>query len=390
MRSFSFPHQSAEALRFIEQQFTDCFSERGYLTVEQEPIIPRNDRTLLFTNATIVPLKPRITAGDVERPGVMLTQQCLRTQNSERILQVDYDPPYMSYFRMPGVLTNPSSYEDLCVAVWEFLHDRLGIAAEDIMLRTSSQCRPFFAPWEKVSGGLGVEHDTRPEKYYNWRYGMDDVQGVGYTFAVRDGDDTFGDLGNIVQISTAGRVIAYEFGVGLETLAARMYRLRGPFEAAPISRIIPFSAEPAAKMLQDCTVVATVLYRNGIRPGTGGAQHVLKRVVKGLGRLMRLRQITSFELGEMLSSFEAIEFGSVTEQLRIDVLEDIQHYERLATQDRAYFVDFVRNQARLASQGRIVSNELLISTLRKKGLERYSLDPNTVEEIIAEHLSVRR
>ena len=67
------------SLSDIRSGFLEFFRERGHAIVPSSPLVPRNDPTLLFTNAGIVQFK-NVFTGAEKRPYSRATsvQKCVR------------------------------------------------------------------------------------------------------------------------------------------------------------------------------------------------------------------------------------------------------------------------------------------------------------------------
>jgi len=73
----------------IRQLFLDYFISKGHELVNSSPLIPRDDPTLLFTNAGMVPFK-RIFLGEEKRPYSRATscQKCMRAGGKHSDLEM--------------------------------------------------------------------------------------------------------------------------------------------------------------------------------------------------------------------------------------------------------------------------------------------------------------
>lgn len=383
MRSRKFPEEISEAHQDILDAFYGGFSVAGFLQVDPEPLIPRTDDSVIFTNATITSLKPLISNRAVPVPGVFLIQPCLRVQNIAKADQGG-DLAYMSYFKMPGVLGHPDSLDALCAAASKFFFQRLGIDPNDFIIRANDECGYLARVWQAHCPCAGIEWDSRPSRYYRWTYGMPGVDGIGFTFAIKHGQAPYEDCGNLVAMRLNGEVVGYEFGVGLETMIARMHGLSSPFEAALISALLPFHNSFESKMLQDCIVVASVLLRMGIRPGTGRARYIAKRVVATLYDSMKRLELGTEELVRIVDEFEMKEFGSET-NLGDTVQKTLEAFEDAIRKRAVTFEDVARGRFHLATKRGLVLDLNQLQKLRDQGLVEYRLNSDTVEAILSKY-----
>ena len=93
-----------KSLSEIRATFLDFFRERGHELVPSSPLVPRNDPTLLFTNAGMVQLK-NVFTGQEKRSYTRATtsQKCVRAGGKHNDLEnVGYTARHLTFFEMLG------------------------------------------------------------------------------------------------------------------------------------------------------------------------------------------------------------------------------------------------------------------------------------------------
>lgn len=101
----TFPRDTEVMQQKIVDSFKGFFKDRkGFMEIEPENLIPENDKSILFTNATVGPFKRYIENDDIPLNGLITEQPCLRAQNLKNMAEGEL--LYMSYFKMVGILIN--------------------------------------------------------------------------------------------------------------------------------------------------------------------------------------------------------------------------------------------------------------------------------------------
>lgn len=368
-----------ETHRELQRRFFGYFEDEGFARVEAAPIIPTADDSLLFTNATVVPLKRLIAARAVPRPGVVVAQDCLRTHNLKNAYSERVQAPFMSYFRMLGIQAAPTETRTILRRVIRYLTIVEGMPAADLLVRARSG-QKFVAVG---ASGLPtrVDLDREAPAYYTWRYGMGDVAGDGATFAVRQPDGRFADIGNLIEMSDRGEILGYEFGFGVETFLARKHGLRGPFQASVIAQALPRCTTSVSRMerLWDALVVSAILVAEGIEPGRGRRASILRKALYALCHWFPAVDLSIEDVEEAASDLLRVEGRSPAAARRLRELAE-QHLSRLMTRVQR-FRDYVRRTLESAHAGR-ADLRRVAQRARAHGIERFQLAAELVENVL--------
>ena len=357
---------------FITQQFLHFYTERGYAYLPSASLLPDNDQSVLFTGATITPLKKFIEQG-VPSPGICIVQKCLRTKRLDEMTDLSVIPDWTHYFTMCGILSAPGRVDEVSGEAYELLTNTLKIPRDDLLVEASSMDKDLSHYWH--DNGIRIVENTWPENYYRWKYGIPHVTGRGINFLARSNQDSlYRDLGNMVSVENdTGNVEAYEFGFGLESFLSRMHGLKKPMEASLLSSVIPYKEGLQEKFI-DVLMAAIVIFHQGVEPGRGKQRHVLKKLIKGLSFLRRKMELDFEQIEDWCNKFEGVEFGS--ESYEEDLITGIKSYE----QSLMKYVDYAKNQVH-AHRLRDDVGDRLIDKLRREG-GNLGILPIEIEEVI--------
>ncbi|MBU1611852.1 MAG: alanine--tRNA ligase, partial [Proteobacteria bacterium] len=114
--------------RDIRTKFLEYFKKNGHTQVESSPLIPKDDPTLLFTNAGMVQFK-KLFLGQEKRNYVRATtsQKCLRVGGKHNDLEnVGRTARHHTFFEMLGNFSFGDYFkEDAIRFCWEFLTEEV-------------------------------------------------------------------------------------------------------------------------------------------------------------------------------------------------------------------------------------------------------------------------
>ncbi len=167
----------------IRSAFLEYFAGKGHTVVPSVPLVPRDDPTLLFVNAGMVPFKDMFTgAARREFPRAASSQRCLRVSGKHNDLEeVGRTPRHHTFFEMLGNFSFGDYFkEDAIAFAWEFLTGVLKLDASRLAVTV-------------FGGADGIPPDDEAAEL--WRR----VAGIGddriLRFGMKDNFWSMGDTG---------------------------------------------------------------------------------------------------------------------------------------------------------------------------------------------------
>src|SRR5471032_3095720 len=126
-----------KSLSDLRTGFLDFFAQNGHTIVPSSPLVPRNDPTLLFTNAGMVQFKNVFTATE-KRPYTRATsvQKCVRAGGKHNDLDnVGYTARHHTFFEMLGNFSFGDYFKEEAIRfAWELLTSRYGLDPSRLMV----------------------------------------------------------------------------------------------------------------------------------------------------------------------------------------------------------------------------------------------------------------
>src|SRR5277367_2055650 len=252
----------------IRTAFLDYFARNDHQVVASSPLVPRNDPTLLFTNAGMVQFKNLFT-GVERRPYRRATtaQKCVRAGGKHNDLEnVGYTARHHTFFEMLGNFSFGDYFKREAIRLaWEFVTVRLAIDPARLWITVfldddeAAECwqRDIGVPAERVKR-LGEQSnfwamgDTGPcgpcsEIFYDHGPGI----AGGPPGSPDEDGDRFVEIWNLVftqyERSADGALAplpkpSVDTGAGLERLAAVMQGVHSNYDIDLFRELITAAA----------------------------------------------------------------------------------------------------------------------------------------------------
>ena len=304
----------------IRKRFLEYFAGRGHEVVESSPLVPRDDPTLLFTNAGMVQFK-RLFMGEEKRAYVRAasSQRCVRAGGKHNDLDnVGYTARHHTFFEMLGNFSFGDYFKEEAIAfAWEFLVGEIGLDRGRLWVSVFEDDDEAAAIWEKKIGVAPERIVRMGEKDNFWAMGdtgpcgpcseihfdQGPEAGCGREDCSVECDcDRFLEIWNLVFMQfnrgEDGRLEplprpSIDTGMGLERIAAVVQGKLSNYDSdifAPLlARIgeiagVRYGAgeksDTAMRVIADHARAAANLVADGVFPSNEGRGYVLRRIMR--------------------------------------------------------------------------------------------------------------
>ena len=139
----------------IRTAFLDYFAKHGHEQVASSPLVPRNDPTLMFTNAGMVQFKNVFTGQEI-RPynRAVTSQKCVRAGGKHNDLDnVGYTARHHTFFEMLGNFSFGDYFKDLAIELaWNLVTKEFGLDPKRLLVTVYSEDDQAFDIWKKITG----------------------------------------------------------------------------------------------------------------------------------------------------------------------------------------------------------------------------------------------
>src|ERR1700710_2971646 len=317
--------QDMKSLNDIRAGFLDFFRNQGHQAVASAPLVPRNDPTLLFTNAGMVQFK-NVFTGAEKRPYSRATtaQKCVRAGGKHNDLDnVGYTARHHTFFEMLGNFSFGDYFKDQAIThAWTLLTRDFGLPAEKLLVTVYSEDEEAAALWRKIAG-LSDDRIIRiPTSDNFWRMGDTGPCGPCSEIFIDRGDhiwggppgspeedgDRFLEFWNLVfmqfeQVTKEERQPlprpSIDTGLGLERMACILQGVDSVFETDLFRHLIDAAASALGsapreqnaasfRVIADHLRSSAFLIADGVLPSNEGRGYVLRRIMR---RAMRHAQL---------------------------------------------------------------------------------------------------
>jgi alanyl-tRNA synthetase len=326
----------------IRSSFLDYFARNGHEIVPSSPLVPRNDPTLMFTNAGMVQFK-NVFTGLEKRRYVRATtaQKCVRAGGKHNDLDnVGYTARHHTFFEMLGNFSFGDYFKDRAIELaWNLVTKEFELPADRLMVTVFIDDDQAFDLWKKIAG-LPERKIVRIAGSDNF-WQMGDLGPCGPCSEIfydhgphipggppgsPDADgDRFIEIWNLVfmqfeQLAGGKRIElprpSIDTGMGLERIAAVLQGTHDNYKIDLFSAIIGEVADltgvdadgpqkASHRVIADHLRASAFLIADGVLPSNEGRGYVLRRIMR---RAMRH--------AELLGAREPLMFKLVSTLLR--------------------------------------------------------------------------
>jgi len=307
----------------IRSAFLDYFAKHSHTVVSSSPLVPRNDPTLMFTNAGMVPFK-NVFTGVEKRPYVRAasSQKCVRAGGKHNDLDnVGYTARHHTFFEMLGNFSFGDYFKPLAIELaWNLVTKEFGLPENRLLVTVFAEDDEAFDLWRKIAGLPDQKIIRIPTSDNFWQMGDTGPCGPCSEIFYDHGEhipggppgspdadgDRFIEIWNLVfmqfeQVGPGERLPlpkpSIDTGMGLERIAAVLQGTHDNYDIdlfrALIRVIEDLTGVEAAgrashRIIADHLRASSFLVADGVLPSNEGRGYVLRRIMR---RAMRHAQL---------------------------------------------------------------------------------------------------
>jgi alanyl-tRNA synthetase len=304
-----------KSLSDLRAGFLDFFAQNGHTIVPSSPLVPRNDPTLLFTNAGMVQFK-NVFTGAEKRPYSRATsvQKCVRAGGKHNDLDnVGYTARHHTFFEMLGNFSFGDYFkEEAILLAWDFVSKNVGLPKDKLWVTVYNTDDNARALWKKIAG----LPDSRIIGHQSNLWAMGPVGPCGYCSEIfydqgdkvwggppgspEEDGDRFLEFWNLVfmqfeQVDANTRIDlprpSIDTGLGLERIAAIMQGVTNNYDVDLFRHIIAASVDVSGvasqgdalfshRVIADHLRATSFLIADGVLPSNEGRGYVLRRIMR--------------------------------------------------------------------------------------------------------------
>jgi alanyl-tRNA synthetase len=301
----------------IRKSFLDFFARNDHQIVASSALVPRNDPTLMFTNAGMVQFK-NVFTGLEKRPysRAVTAQKCVRAGGKHNDLDnVGYTTRHHTFFEMLGNFSFGDYFKERAIELaWTLVTKDFALPKDRLLITVYVDDDDAFKLWKKITGlpdskilriagsdNFWAMGDTGPcgpcsEIFYD--HG-DKIPG-GPPGSPDSEGDRFIEIWNLVfmqyeQLEGGKRVNlprpSIDTGMGLERIAAVLQGTHDNYAIdlfraliqtiADLTKVSPSGSHKAShRVIADHLRASAFLIADGVLPSNEGRGYVLRRIMR--------------------------------------------------------------------------------------------------------------
>jgi alanyl-tRNA synthetase len=305
------------SLNEIRKEFLGYFGARGHAVVQSAPLVPRDDPTLLFVNAGMVPFKNIFTGAETPPgPRATTSQKCVRAGGKHNDLDnVGYTARHHTFFEMLGNFSFGDYFKaDAIELAWNLITRDFAIDPARLTITHHATDEEAAGLWKKIAGlpadriisidssdnfwSMGDTGPCGPCSEIFFDHG-DHVAGGPPGSPDQDGD-RFVEIWNLVFMQferfadgsmTPLPKPSIDTGMGIERLTAVLQGVHDNYDIDLFQTLMRASRElvggaggatngPSHRVIADHLRASSFLIADGVTPSNEGRGYVLRRIMR--------------------------------------------------------------------------------------------------------------
>ncbi|MGU3537820.1 alanine--tRNA ligase [Methylobacterium sp. A54F] len=309
----------------IRSTFLDYFAQAGHAVLPSSSLVPKNDPTLMFTNAGMVQFK-NVFTGVEKRPYTTATtaQKCVRAGGKHNDLDnVGYTARHHTFFEMLGNFSFGDYFKPRAIELaWNLITREFGLKPDRLLVTVYADDDEAAELWRKIAGFRDDRIIRIGTSDNFWQMGDTGPCGPCSEIFIDQGPalqggppgspdedgDRFLEFWNLVfmqyeQVEPGNRLVlprpSIDTGMGLERMAAILQGVTSNYETDlfralidAVSHAVGRPPEPGSvasyRVIADHLRAAAFLVADGVLPGNEGRGYVLRRIMRRAMRHLEL------------------------------------------------------------------------------------------------------
>ncbi|HST93295.1 MAG TPA: alanine--tRNA ligase [Microvirga sp.] len=309
----------------IRSHFLGYFAAAGHEPMPSSPLVPRNDPTLMFTNAGMVQFK-NVFTGAEKRPysRAATAQKCVRAGGKHNDLDnVGYTARHHTFFEMLGNFSFGDYFKPQAIELaWNLITKEFGVTKDRLLVTVYHDDDEAADLWKRIAGFSDSKIIRIPTSDNFWQMGDTGPCGPCSEIFIDQGEalwggppgspdedgDRFLEFWNLVfmqyeQIEPGNRIglpkPSIDTGMGLERMAAILQGVHSNYDTdlfrtlieavAHATGVAPEGERKAShRVIADHLRASSFLVADGVLPSNEGRGYVLRRIMR---RAMRHAQL---------------------------------------------------------------------------------------------------
>jgi alanyl-tRNA synthetase len=301
----------------IRSAFLDYFGKNGHEVVASSPLVPRNDPTLMFTNAGMVQFK-NVFTGIEKRPysRAATAQKCVRAGGKHNDLDnVGYTARHHTFFEMLGNFSFGDYFKPLAIELaWNLITKEFGLATDRLLVTVYHDDDDAADLWRKIAGFPDSRIIRISTSDNFWQMGDTGPCGPCSEIFIDQGEalqggppgspdedgDRFLEFWNLVFMQfeqvEPGKLVplpkpSIDTGMGLERMAAILQGVHSNYDTdlfrtlieavAHATGVAPEGDRKAShRVIADHLRASSFLVADGVLPSNEGRGYVLRRIMR--------------------------------------------------------------------------------------------------------------